>query len=115
MQIKLTNGQVAEIAAEEAKRIHHALESEMKHNLPDDEDERNTSYHERAWDNIVAAAESIGIHGVKPREKDMKEVLAILLASDDICSDVKAELMWEMFEWSISHHWDQIHNVHDAD
>jgi hypothetical protein len=112
----MTNGQIAEIAADEAKRIHHALESEMKHDVSDDDEyEHNASYHKRAWDNIVKAAESIDIHGVKPKESDMKEILAILLASDDICSDVKAELIWEMVEWSISHHWAQIHNVHNAE
>ena len=117
MQVKLTNGQMAEIAAEEAKRIHHALESEMKHDsdLDEGEAEHNATYHKRAWHNIVKAARSIDIAGLEPKESDMKELLSLLLASDEICSDVKAELIWEMVEWSISYHWDQIHNVHDAE
>lgn len=117
MQVKLTTGQMAEITSEEAKRIQTILDSEMKdtHDLDDDEYEHNEKYHKRAWDNIVKAAESIGISWLKPTEMEMKEILAILFATDDICSDVKAELVWEMIEWCVSNHWNQIHNVHTAD
>jgi hypothetical protein len=114
MQVKLTNGQVAEIAAEEAKRIHHALEVEMKHErgyTDEDESEHNATYHERAWRNIVKAANSIGVTHLKPEESDMKDLLSLVIADDDICSDLKAELIWEMTEWSISHHWSMIHNA----
>lgn len=115
MQIKLSNGQIADITPEEAKRIHHALESEKKHNAEQDhatnEHERNAMYHENAWHSIKKVAEMLGVSKIEPKESDMKSLMSVLLDNADIRPCVKSELLWEMIEFAISCHWSKIHNA----
>lgn len=88
VRVTTTSGQEVDIPLEEVKRLFHAHHPH----------ETNEHYQNRAYNNILEAAQKHGINGVENSEKDIKELMVYALKHND------ADMIGEIIEWFVAEH-----------